>query len=275
MFFIIMVIGMKAPNSRGPSVQLEYQIHLQEIRPWPPSQSLKSLRSAVIQWEHNDKYTGSTNPAVPTVGPNVGDGKIQFNHTFRLPVTLFRDGEAFHKNCLELNLFEPRRDRTVKGQLLATAIVDLAEYVFVKEAISITAPMNCNRLLSNKAPPVLFLKIQRVQRNRAKSLTRDGQLTNAFLDRKGSVSALMNEEYAKEAEIASSTDDDVSSHSSTIVPSTVLSQGDPSPEKKEVIFLASSASSLQHLIIMQFFIFILRFQSVVAFQNPPFRNKTL
>lgn len=233
-----MLIGMKPPNRRGPSVQLEYQIHLQEIRPWPPSQSLKSLRSAVIQWEHNDKYSGSTNPVVPVVGSNVGDGKIQFNHTFRLPVTLYKDNDAFHKNCLELNLFEPRRDKTVKGPLLATAIIDLAEYVSVKEALSITAPMNCKRVLSNKAPPVLFLKIQRVQRNRATSLTRDGQLRNAFLDRNGngSVSALMNEEYAEEAEIASSTDDDVSSHSSTIVPSsTVLSQGDPSPEKKENI----------------------------------------
>ncbi|KAK1369759.1 C2 NT-type domain-containing protein [Heracleum sosnowskyi] len=214
----------------GPSVELEYQIHLQEIRPWPPSQSLKSLRSALIQWEHNHKYSGSSNPVV---APNVGDGKIQFNYTFRLPVTLFRDGDAFHKNCLELNLFEPRRDKTVKGQLLATAIIDLAEYVSVKEAITITSPMNCKRVLSNKAPPVLFLKIQRVQRNRASSFTRDGQLRNASLDRNGSVSALMNEEYA---EIASSTDADVSFHSSTIVPSSaVLSEGDPSPEKKENI----------------------------------------
>lgn len=245
-----MVLGLKTNNRRSPSVQLDYRIHLQEIKPWPPSQSLRSLRSTLIQWEHGDKNSGSTNPVVPSLGSgsNVGDGKIELNQSFRLPVTLLRDlsikggdGNTFQKNCLEFNLYEPRRDKTVKGQLLATAIIDLADYGIVKEDLSITAPMNCKRVLRNTAPPVLFIKIQRVQKSRANSLLRDSQLRDGYIDRNGSesVSALMNEEYAEEAEGASFTDDDVSSHSSTAVHSSAIeSQGGSLPQEEEVIFLA-------------------------------------
>ncbi|KAJ7970630.1 EEIG1/EHBP1 N-terminal domain containing protein [Quillaja saponaria] len=66
----------------------------------------------------------STNLVVPLLG-SVGEGKIEFNESFRLPVTLLRDmsvkggdGDAFKKNCLQLNLYEPRKHKTVKGQLL-------------------------------------------------------------------------------------------------------------------------------------------------------------
>ncbi|KAK1359395.1 C2 NT-type domain-containing protein [Heracleum sosnowskyi] len=233
-----MVIGMTTSNSRGPSAQLEYQIHLQEIRPWPPSRLLKTLRSVVLRWEYSDKYSGSTNPVVPSVGSNVGDGKIQFNHTFRLPVNLFKIEDTLHKNCLKLNLFEAQRDKTMKGQLLATVIIDLAEYGIVKEATHITAPMNCKRVMSNKPQPVLFLKVQPVQRNRSTSLSRNGQLRNASMDKNGngSVSALMNREYAEEAEIVSSTGVDGSSHSSTSVPfPAVQLQGASSPKEKGTI----------------------------------------
>lgn len=227
-----MVIGMKTSNSRGPSAQLEYQIYIQEIKPWPPSKLLKSLRSAVLRWEYSDKYSGSTNPVVPSVGSNVGDGKIQFNHTFRLPVNLLTFEDTLRKNCLKLNLFEPQRDKTGKGQLLATAVIDLAEFDIVKEAIHITAPMNCKRVMS-KAQPVLFLKIQPVQRNRATSLSRNGQLRNASMDKNGngSVSELMNKEYAEEAEIVSS-DIDVSSHSTSVNSPAVQLQGAISPKEK-------------------------------------------
>lgn len=232
-----MVIGMKRSNSRGPSAQLEYQIHLQEIKPWPPSKLLKSLRSAVLRWEYSDKYSGSTNPVVPLVGSNVSDGKIQFNHTFRLPVNLLKIEDTLHKNCLKFNLFETQRNKTVQGQLLATAIIDLADYGIVKEVIHITAPMNCKRVMSIKAQPVLFLKIHPVHRNRAISLSRNGQLRNESMDKNGngSVSALMNKEYAEEAEIVSPTDVDGSSHSSTRVPfPAVQLQGASSPKEKGV-----------------------------------------
>nr|XP_017257941.1 PREDICTED: uncharacterized protein LOC108227352 isoform X2 [Daucus carota subsp. sativus]XP_017257947.1 PREDICTED: uncharacterized protein LOC108227357 isoform X2 [Daucus carota subsp. sativus] len=211
---------MTTSNSRGPSAQLEYQIHVQEIKPWSSSKVLKSLRSVVLQWKYSDKYSGSTSPVVPSFGSNAGDGKIQFNHAFKLPVNLLKVEDTLRKNCLKVNLFETSRDKTVKGQLLATAIIDLADYGIVKEAIHITAPMNCKRVTGNKAQPVLFLKVQPVQRNRATSLSRNGQLGNASMDKNGdkSVSALMSKEYAEEAEIVSCTGFDVTSHSSTSAP---------------------------------------------------------
>lgn len=241
-----MVLGLRAKNNRGASVQINYLIHVQEIKPWPPSQALRSPRSVLIQWENGDRNSGSTNPVVPSLGSVVGEGKIEFNESFRLPVTLFRDmsvkggdADAFLKNCLEFNLYEPRRDKTVKGQLLATAIIDLAEYGVVKEALSISAPMNCKRNYRNTDQPVLIIKIQPVDKGRTSSLLKDKQSSGTALDDDGgeSVSALMNEEYAEEAETASFTDDDISSHSSQTVSSTALdSNGSLRPHNEEVPF---------------------------------------
>ncbi|XP_021911152.1 uncharacterized protein LOC110824982, partial [Carica papaya] len=215
-----MVLGLSAKNKRGPSVHVDYLIHIQEIKPWPPSQSLRSLRSVLIQWENGERNSGSTNTVVPTIGSVVGEGKIEFNELFRLPVTLFRDTsvrsrsrEVFQKNCLEFHLYEPRRD---KIQLLATATIDLADYGVVKESLSVNAPMNSKRSFSNIAQPILFIKIQAIDKGHSGSSSRLGLSREVSVDKNGgeSVSALMNEEYAEEAEIVSFTDDDVSSHSS-------------------------------------------------------------
>lgn len=240
-----MVLGLGTKPRKSPSVQVEYRIHLQEIKPWPPSQSLRSLRSALIQWEHGDKHSGSTNTVIPSLvsGSGVGDGKIDFNESFRLPVTLLREmsikggnGDTFQKNCIEFNLYEPRRDKTVKGQLLATAIVDLADYGIVQDTLSISAPMNCKRTFGNTSQPVLFLKIQPVERTRSRRLSRDNLLREESMERNTfeSVSALMNEEYAEEAETTSCTDDDVSSHSSIAVSSSAFeSNGGSTPQKEQ------------------------------------------
>lgn len=238
-----MVLGLRAKNRGGTSVQINYMIHVQEIKPWPPSQSLKSLRSVLIQWENGDRNSGSTNPVVPSLGSVVGEGKIAFNESFRLPVTLFRDmsvkggdGDTFQKNCLEFNLYEPRRDKTVKGQLLATAIIDLAEYGLVKETLTVSAPMNCKRNYRNMDQPLLFIKIQPVDKKRTSSLSRDNQSSGTTLDNNGgeSVSGLMNEEYA---ESASFTDDDISSHSSQTASSALDSNGGFHPQNEEVPFV--------------------------------------
>ncbi|PQM40106.1 uncharacterized protein Pyn_24164 [Prunus yedoensis var. nudiflora] len=191
-----MGLGVKAKYRRGPTVQIDYLIHIHEIKPWPPSQSLRSLRSVLIQWENGDRNSGSTNPVVPSLGSVVGEGKIEFNHSFRLPVTLLRDmsvkgggdGDAFQKNCLEFHLYEPRRDKTKP---------------FVK--------------------------------GRTSSSSGDSLSRGASLDKAGgeSVSGLMNEDYAEEAEVASFTDDDVSSHSSQTISSALDTNRTLSPKKQE------------------------------------------
>ncbi|XP_060191746.1 uncharacterized protein LOC132621478 [Lycium barbarum] len=224
-----MVSGPRAKTRKGPSVQVDYLIHIQEIKPWPPSQSLKSVRAILIQWEHGNR-NGFTSQVVPSLGSGVGDGRIEFNESFKLPVTLLkeisikggdRDGDEFQKNCIEFNLYEPRRDKTVKGQPLGTAIINLAEYGVVKEGLNVSAPINCTRAYRNTAQPLLFLKIQPVERSRMSSSSRDILTREASVDRNGveSVSTLTSEEYAEEAEVASFTDDDGSSHSSVAVSS--------------------------------------------------------
>lgn len=233
-----MVLGLRGKNRSGPSVKVDYLIHVKDIKPWPPTQSLKIVRSILIQWDNGDRNSGST----IAVDPSISDGKIEFNESFRLPVLLLRDmsikngdTEVFHKNLLEFNLYEPRRDKTVKGQLLGTAIIDLADYGVITEATNITVPVNCTRSFRNTAQPVLYLKIQPYDKVRSSSTLRGKLEKESSLDKNGvdSVSALMGEEYADEAEVASLTDDDISSHSSLTASSALEANGASPSQNRE------------------------------------------
>ncbi|KAJ0753401.1 putative NT-type C2 domain, nucleoporin [Helianthus annuus] len=209
-----MVQGVKTKIKKSPSVQLNYVIDIIEIKPWPPSQSLRSIRSALIQWEHGEKNSGTTKAVTPLLvsSSGVGDGKIEFNESFKLNLTLLRemsikagDGDVFLKNCIEFNMYEPRRDKSVKGQLLATAVVDFAEYGVVKDGLMISVPMNCKRAFSNTVQPMLFLKIEAFDKN--------NRVRSVSMDRNSSES-VVNGEHVEETESTSVTDDDVSSQSS-------------------------------------------------------------
>ncbi|ONK65972.1 uncharacterized protein A4U43_C06F2870 [Asparagus officinalis] len=221
-----MVLGLKSKNRRPSSTQVDYTIHIQEIKPWPPSQSLKSLKSVILQWQNGDRSSGSTSPVAPS------QSKVEFNESFNLHTTLIKEysgkGNGYQKNVLELSLYEPRRDRSVRGQLLGNAMVDLAEYGIIKDVVSFGVPFNCKRSYRNTALPVVYIKIQAFDkessstsssfRQSVSSSFRESLSKEVALDRDGreSVSALMSEEYAaeEEAEIASFTDDDISSQSS-------------------------------------------------------------
>ncbi|XP_031403101.1 uncharacterized protein LOC116212618 isoform X2 [Punica granatum] len=217
-----MVLGQKTVtrNSKRPSVQLEYVIHIQDIKPWPPSPLLRSLRSVLIHWENGERSSGSTRSVTPNPGSVPNDGKIEFNESFRLPVTLLRDmsvrtGNAitFQKNFLAFNLYEPRRDNILKGQLIATAIIDLANYGVVDEPLSVSALLNCKRSFRNMAQPFLHIRIQPIEKGRAHSSSCGSasiELSAGEHDGE-SISASLIEEYAEEAEIASFTEDDNSS----------------------------------------------------------------
>ncbi|MED6134980.1 hypothetical protein PIB30_042013 [Stylosanthes scabra] len=231
-----MVLGSKGKNRRGGAVQIDCLVHIQEIKPWPPSQSLKSLRSVLIQWENGERSSGSTSSVSP------GEGKIEFNESFRLHVTLLKDmsvkhsvADVFQKNYLEFNLYEPRRDKIVKGQLLGTAIVDLADCGVIKEPLSVSVPLNCKRNYRNTDQALLYVKIEPADKNRARSSLKESHPKEVLKDNNGgdSVSTLMNEEYAEEAECASFTDDDVSSHSSTVAATTPETSGSTPPHCAE------------------------------------------
>lgn len=195
-----MVLGVRTKTHQTPSsLELDHVVHIVEVKPWPPSQSLRTLRSVVIHWEHSDGSCGFTNQVVPG-----GDGRIEFNESFGV-----REGDGCEetkrkKKCIEFSLYEPRWDKGLKGQLLASVVLDLA--VVVKgEDLSISIPIHCRRTYKNAAQPLLFLKIQRADSLRE------------------SVSALMSEEYAEEASLA--TDIDLaSSHSSPTATSPLLNR---------------------------------------------------
>ncbi|XP_010524262.1 PREDICTED: uncharacterized protein LOC104802377 [Tarenaya hassleriana] len=234
-----MVLGLSSKNKKGSSIHTDYLIHIHEIKPWPPSQSLRSLRSVVIHWENGERNSGSTNVVTPSLGSVIGEGKIEFSESFKLPVTLLRDvstrnnkdSDSFLKNILEFNLYEPRRERT--HQLLATATIDLADFGVIKDSLSITAPMNSKRSYRNTSQPVLFITIQPHERHQANSSPRNGS-KDVCKNGSESVSALMNEENSEEAEIDSFTDDDISSHSSlTVSCSTLESHGGFSARTEE------------------------------------------
>ncbi|XP_059283366.1 uncharacterized protein LOC132036965 [Lycium ferocissimum] len=229
-----MVLGLNARTRNSTSVQVDYLIHIKEIKPWPPSQSLSTPRAVLIECQHGDKHSGSTNQVVPSFG------RIEFNESFRLPVTLLRetsvkggDGDTFQKNCVEFHLYEPRRDKTVKGQHLGTAIIDLADYGVVRESLRICPPINCKRTYRNSAQPLLFLKIQLGERSRVRPSLRDSLKREASMDRNGSLSRLLSKEYEEEAEFASYTDDDVSSHLSLTVSSSANGSNYGSPPQGE------------------------------------------
>ncbi|RRT82529.1 hypothetical protein GW17_00000139 [Ensete ventricosum] len=223
-----MVLGLRSKHKKGASVHVDYIIHILEIKPWPPSQSLKSLRSVVLHWENGDRSSGSTSIVTPNLGSSVAEGRIEFNESFKLDVTLLKDGSskvndkgAFQKNLLEFNLYEPRRDKS-KGQHLGSALIDLADHGVIKDTMNAGIPVSSRRNFRNTAQPVLYVRIQPLNNGSISSSSRENLSKEASLDGKESVSDLMNEEYAEEAEIASFTDDDVSSPSSLANSSSAL-----------------------------------------------------
>jgi len=133
----------------------------------------------------------------------------------------------------------------VKGQLLGNATVDLAGLAVVKDVVSFGVPLICKRSYRNTAQPVVYVKIQPIDKesSSASSSFRESLSKEESLDRDGreSVSALMSEEYAEEAEIASFTDDDVSSQSSL---GNLASASEANAE------LAAQSSSEQHKVMI-------------------------
>ncbi|KAJ0428094.1 putative nucleoporin [Helianthus annuus] len=83
-----MVLGLRSKHRKDGSVQLNYVVHVQEIKPWLPSS-----QSLALLWENGDQNSGCLNP-------NVIDSTVEFNKSFVLPLTLRRekrDRDKFQK----------------------------------------------------------------------------------------------------------------------------------------------------------------------------------
>ncbi|GMP82446.1 hypothetical protein CsSME_00036743 [Camellia sinensis var. sinensis] len=229
-----MVLGLRSKNRKGTSVHVDYIVNVQEIKPWPPSQSLRSVQSVLLQWDNGDQNSGSLSSVA-------GDCNIEFNESFALPVTLCREKkgrDTFQKNCLEFYLYESRKDKASKGQLLGSAIINLVDYGIIKENLAISALVNCKKSSKNAAPPVLYVSVQPFDKDSSNPSPNGSLSKEASLDKDVGefVSALMNEDNDDESEIASFTDDDVSSHSSRTTSSSAFEANKGSHSQNKEVY---------------------------------------
>uniref|UniRef100_A0A803PHD9 C2 NT-type domain-containing protein n=1 Tax=Cannabis sativa TaxID=3483 RepID=A0A803PHD9_CANSA len=211
-----MVLGLRSKNRKSVQVQVDYIIHVQEIKPWPLSQSPKSVQSVLLHWENGDQVSGS-------FSCGVGDGKIEFNESFRLPVLLCKEAskkgqayDSYQKNNLEFYLFESRKDKAMKGQLLGSALINLADCGVIRETTVLSTPVNCKKSFKNSGQPLLYVNIQPFGDNSSSPSPKSSLSKQASTEIAETESVV--EENDEEAEIASFTDDDdddgASSHSS-------------------------------------------------------------
>jgi len=183
-----MVLGKK--KKKGISLQVDYIVSVMEIKPWPPSVALCGVQTVLIQWENGEQSNGFLPPGVPSFN-GFDDGKIDFNEFFKLPVTLTGKNQGFQKNYLEFHLYEPKKDKAIKGQLLGTATINLAEYGIIKEAQTITAPIVIKKVSKGMSQPLLYVQIQPFDNEGIESVLR-----------------MMSEQCDEDSELTSLTDDD-------------------------------------------------------------------
>ncbi|KAK7344041.1 hypothetical protein VNO77_13260 [Canavalia gladiata] len=202
-FLVKMVLGIRSKSRKSVSIQVHYVIHVQEIKPWPPSQSLRSVQYVLLQWENGDQNSGSLASAAD-------NGKIEFNESFRLSVLMRKETskkgkhrESFHKNYLEFNLY----DKTVKSQLLGSATINLADFGIIKETKAISIVLNCKKSYRSSTHPFLFVKIQPFDTECSSSSPKSNLSKELSIDREESESASQSVKD-DDIEIASFTDDD-------------------------------------------------------------------
>ncbi|TKY51914.1 hypothetical protein E2542_SST23434 [Spatholobus suberectus] len=200
-----MVLGIRSKSRKSVSIQVHYIIHVQEIKPWPPSQSLRSAQSVLLQWENGDQNSGC-------LASTAGTGKIEFNESFRLSALMWREAskkgkhrESFQKNCLEFYLY----DKTVKSQLLGSATINLADLGIIKETKALSVLLNCKRSFRNSSQPFLYVNIQPFDIECSSSSPKSSLSKELSLDKEESESVSQSQkDDDDDIEIASFTDDD-------------------------------------------------------------------
>ncbi|CAM0949976.1 unnamed protein product [Alopecurus aequalis] len=207
-----MVLGLRTKTKKDAAIHVDFNIFIQEISPWPPSEFLKSLRSAVLFWENGERNSGKTTTVAPSIGSGSVAGKIEFNEFISIQVVFQKEGSSksgkWQKNLLELNLYEPRRDK-LKGQHLGTATLDLAEHAMFHEETAVPVPLNSKRSFKSNAHPMVYLRIQPLDGD-SSSVSSRVALSKEASDDKDSKEFMLAtmSEYTEDAGFASFTDDD-------------------------------------------------------------------
>lgn len=194
-----MVLGKKSKNKKGVAIRADYIVHVQEIKPWPPSEPLTSVQTVFLQWENGSDNSGSLFAVA-------GDSNIAFNNSFMLPLTLYQKNtsDKFRKNHLEFSLLEPRTDKA-KGRLLAKASINLADYGLIKDMLHVNAPLSLKKSYNDSLDSYLAITLELVERDGPNS------------------SPSLGFSQDGDSEMASFTDDDGSSQSSRTIGSTMAS----------------------------------------------------
>lgn len=211
-------MGLGKKKKKGASFQIDYIVHIQLIRPWPPSESLRSVQSVLLQWENGDRNSGF-------VTSSVEDDYLEINKTFTLFLTLCREKKSkdkFLKNNLEFSLYEYTKENAAQGQLLGTASINFAEYGVIKETLAISVPLNCKKSSKSLLQPSLYVKVQPAK---------DKQESDLMID-----------DAEDDSDVASYTDDDISSHSSSTFASSVFEAAWASPSNNVKVFHIQSNS---------------------------------
>lgn len=209
-----MVLGQKK-KKKGASFQIDYIVHIQLIRPWPPSESLRSVQSVLLQWENGDRNSGF-------VTSSVEDDYLEINKSFTLFLTLYREKKSkdkFLKNNLDFCLYEYAKDDAAQGPLLGTASINFGEYGIIRETLAISVPLNCKKSSKSLLQPSLYVKVQPAK---------DKQESD-----------MMTDDVEYDSDFASYTDDDVSSHSSSTFSSSVFEAAWASPSNNVKVARAS------------------------------------
>ncbi|KAF8018462.1 hypothetical protein BT93_H3372 [Corymbia citriodora subsp. variegata] len=200
-----MVLGLRSKSRKSVAFQVDYLIHVEQIKPWP--QSPRSAQSILVQWE-NDDSSGS----FPC---SAEDGKIVIGESLKLPVTLCKEAskrrsssDGFQKNCLEFSLYESLKNRAVKGQLLGSAVINLADYGVIQETANASIPVSCKKSLKNVAQPVLYVSIQPCDVDSSSSSPKSRLSKEVSLEKSGSGSASA-QVNGEDIEISSFADDDL------------------------------------------------------------------
>ena len=212
-----MVLGIRSKSRKGVSTQVHYIIHVQEIKPWPPSQSLRSAQSVLLHWENGDQNSGS-------LASSARDGKLEFTESFRLSVLLWKEAskrgkhrESFQKNFLEFHLY----DKTVKNQLLGSATINLADFGIIKETKALSTQLNIKRSFRSSAQPFLYVNIQPFDIECSSSSPNSNLSKELSVDKEETESvsqSVDDDDDDDELEIASFTDDDVDDVPSNTLP---------------------------------------------------------
>ncbi|OIW07261.1 hypothetical protein TanjilG_08376 [Lupinus angustifolius] len=199
-----MLLGIRSKSRKSVSTQVHFIIHVQEIKPWLPSQSLRSVQSVLLQWENDDQNSGS-------LASSAGNGSIQFNESFRLSVLLWREAskkskhlENFQKNYLDFNLY----DKAAKSQLLGSVTINLADFGTLKEIKAIMTQLNCKKSFKNSTQPYLYISIQPVDTECSSSSPNSTMSKELSLYKEESESVSQSVNDDDDLEIVSFTDDD-------------------------------------------------------------------